>query len=148
MGEKPPLYNLDRVDNDGDYTPENCRWVTRKENCRNTRRNVLLTIDGVTKPLIHWCEERGLDYQMVIQRVRDYGYSEKDALNVPKGAHYKIRDMVHHKGAKPITYNGETHTRAEWARIFRISQPTMTRAIAKYGEQGAIQLHLIKSGAK
>lgn len=41
MGKKPGLeYELDRIDNNGDYTPQNCHWVTRSENMKNTRRAI------------------------------------------------------------------------------------------------------------
>ena len=41
MGEKPLGYELDRINNNGDYTPDNCRWVSSTENRRNTSRNVI-----------------------------------------------------------------------------------------------------------
>ncbi len=46
----------DRIDNDGDYSPENCRWVTAKDNSRNKRTNRLLAINGKTKTVSEWCE--------------------------------------------------------------------------------------------
>lgn len=47
---------LDRIDGDGDYCPENCRWVTQKENNRNKDDIVYLTVDGETRMLVEWAE--------------------------------------------------------------------------------------------
>jgi hypothetical protein len=43
---------IDRIDNDGDYAPYNCRWVTRQENCQNKSNNIKIEIDGVEYPTI------------------------------------------------------------------------------------------------
>jgi hypothetical protein len=61
---------IDRIDNDRDYEPGNCRWVTNKENCRNRPKVTMLTMDGATKPLNQWAEERGLKPKTVRQRIR------------------------------------------------------------------------------
>jgi hypothetical protein len=73
---------LNRIDNDGPYCKSNCRWATQKEQMRNTRRNHLYTIDGVTKTRIEWCEEYGRNYSTFRWRMRN-GWELIDALTRP-----------------------------------------------------------------
>jgi hypothetical protein len=71
MGRRPsPRHTLDRKDNDGDYCPDNCKWSTREEQCRNRRYNVRLTINNETKLLVEWAEEYGLKPSTVRRRLR------------------------------------------------------------------------------
>ena len=64
--------SLDRINNDGNYEPSNCRWVTHSKNCRNRNDNVYLTKNGISKTIAEWCEELNLDQRKVSARVKKY----------------------------------------------------------------------------
>lgn len=63
---------LDRIDNNGDYTPLNCRWVTMKENCNNRRSNHYVTAFGETHSLSEWSEKLGISYNTLKKRIIDH----------------------------------------------------------------------------
>ncbi len=74
--------SIDRIDVNGDYCPENCRWATAKEQCRNTRVNHLLTYNGETKTIAEWAEITGIDYYTLAKRV-EQGWSDERAITQP-----------------------------------------------------------------
>lgn len=74
--------SIDRIDNNGDYSPKNCRWVTRTEQNENTRRNHLVTIGDRTQPLSAWVRERGLNYHTVSFRIHQKHMTPEQALEV------------------------------------------------------------------
>lgn len=61
---------IDRIDVNGNYEPSNCRWLTRAEQLKNTRKTVLITYNGITKCAMDWCKELGLKNNVVIHRVK------------------------------------------------------------------------------
>jgi hypothetical protein len=70
---------LDRIDNNGDYCPENCHFVTPQENSRNRRNTKYLTINGETKRVVEWCALLGLNQYTVYDWIRKRGttYAEQ-----------------------------------------------------------------------
>lgn len=84
MGERPsPQHSLERKDNNGPYSPENCMWATRSQQMRNTRRNVMIMLDGKTKCLTEWAEAYCIPASLVAQRVRTLHWDTKRALTTP-----------------------------------------------------------------
>ena len=61
---------LDRIDVNGNYCPDNCRWVTRKEQNNNRSDNRKLTFNGRTQSIPEWAEELGLSYGGLYDRLR------------------------------------------------------------------------------
>ncbi len=75
---------IDRKDNDKGYSPDNCRWVTVKENCRNKRNNHCLTYKGQTKTITEWADIVGLSKAVLRYRIVKMGWSAEKALTTKK----------------------------------------------------------------
>lgn len=80
MGDAPKGRSLDRIDNNKDYSPENCRWATYKQQSRNKRNNRLITFNGATKTMMEWGEITGLGWDRLRGRIDKCNWSIEKAM--------------------------------------------------------------------
>lgn len=74
---------LDRIDCNGDYAPENCRWADHTTQANNTRSNVFITLWGESHTLTEWCRLVGLPIKVVQNRYYNYGWDVERCLTTP-----------------------------------------------------------------
>lgn len=77
---------IDRIDVNGNYEPNNCRWIALEQQNRNKRNSVYVEFNGERKLLIEFCEELGLNYYTVYGRINQHGWSVEEALSIPIGS--------------------------------------------------------------
>lgn len=112
MGERPSkAHSLDRIDNNGDYEPGNCRWASKRTQSRNRRSNVVVEYQGLSMCLMDWAERLGMDFQTLRQRIQRYNWPIEKAFNAP------IRPREH-----IVTSGDKSLTLREWSSITGIGE--------------------------
>ena len=75
--------SLDRINNDGDYSPQNCRWIPLKEQNSHKRNNHLLTYNGETMTLTQWAKRIGISKTTLAWRIKESKWSVEKAIETP-----------------------------------------------------------------
>ena len=122
MGECPPSLTIERKENNQGYSPENCKWATRKEQANNRRIRHdahLLTFEGRTQSLFQWAKEKNILPSTLVSRITTMGWTADRALTETTS-----RNKPRSKAT--ITIDGITKLISEWAKDFNISLKTVT----------------------
>ena len=110
---------IDRIDSEKEYSPNNCKWSTKKEQAYNRSMSVKLTLNGKTMYMTEWAEELEIDKKILSWRYNN-GWSDEEILSRP-------RDYKESK----LSLDGKTHSMSEWSRITGIKVATISDRMKK-----------------
>ena len=98
MGECPPGESIDRIDNNGSYSPDNCRWTNHKAQVSNKRNNRFITYNGETNTITEWANKLNILSDTIYYRINK-GWPIEKALQPPMntGRHVTSHNNANHK---------------------------------------------------
>ena len=108
--------SIDRINVNGNYSPDNCRWVTMKEQTKNRTNTVLVKYNGKKMTLREWSEELNISLSTITKRKHN-GYSDKEIIE-GKPKRKRVANIY-------LQYNGESLTIKEWSKKLNIKEATI-----------------------
>lgn len=131
MGPRPsPTHSIDRIDNDLGYSPKNCRWATKKEQQRNQRRAVFVSIEGVSHRLVEIVEKTGIKPETIVSRA-NAGMNMADILaGKSLDGRGRFSDVTHCVKGHEFTPENTSISKEGWRRCRACHRAKVARQIA------------------